>query len=317
MIGHTKTMEALLPVKADTTFNVLWQTFRNYRVHIAVLVGLGFLSALLEGVGINAAIPLLSFLLGDGGATQSDFISESIRSVFSFVGVSFQFRYLLAFILALFILRSVSVVVFGYLRTWITADFLYSESERMMHRALSSSWPFFLKQKLGHIHNSLIRDVQRTSNLLAIVSQIIQSGTGMLMYLLVAINISPTTTLFTALGGTVLLLVVRPLLKRSKRAGEAMAQTEKRFSQFLSEHIIGMKTLKAAAAEGYAAKRGASLLRYLRLLSIRLGLISSVSSGLFQPFILMFVIVVFALTYNTPGFSIISFALLTCSAVII
>ncbi|MES2203221.1 MAG: hypothetical protein V4474_02810, partial [Patescibacteria group bacterium] len=62
-------------MKAPNTFAVLWRTFRKYRWHIAVLVVLGFVSAILEGIGINAAIPLLGFLIGDGAA-PTDAISH-------------------------------------------------------------------------------------------------------------------------------------------------------------------------------------------------------------------------------------------------
>ncbi len=289
-------------------FKTLLEVFRPYRKHLLLLAALGFLSAILEGVGINAVVPLVTFFTGGGSGVPTDAVTGTIYKLFVFLHVPFSFRYLLGFIVILFFLRSVMMVAFGYIRGWVTADFMSKESSEMLRRLLSASWPFLLKQKLGVIQNTLVRDIQRTNDLLFTQVQLIQSATGLVMYLLVAFNISPPTTLFTLVGGGALILVVRPLLVRSQRVGAVMATTEKEVTQFLGEQIIGMKTLKSSGRESRAREAGQRFIDQLRTLSIRMALVRSISASLFQPFSIIFVIVLFALTYNTPGFSIISFA---------
>ncbi|MFA6279119.1 MAG: ABC transporter ATP-binding protein [Candidatus Paceibacterota bacterium] len=289
------------------TIRILFHTFKKYRWHIAALVAFGIISALLEGIGINAAIPLISFFMGaSNGAT--DFITQTIQSLFGFIHIPFSFRYLLGFILGLFILRAISVVVFGYIRGWISADFLGKESEDVLRRTLLSAWPFSLKQKLGTMHNTLVRDVQCTSSLLGAVAQIIQSFSGFLMYLLVAVNISPIMTFSALGGGMILMFVLQPFLRRARRIGEQVTGVEKQFAQFLSEHIIGMKSVKAAGVERSAIADGNSHIRLLRHLSIKQSLVHSVSTSFFQPFGIVLVSVLFLLTYHTASFNVISFA---------
>ena len=289
------------------TLSTLWRAFGRYRWHVIVLAVFGILSALLEGIGINAVIPLISFFTG-GANTPTDFISQTIQALFAFLHIPFSFRYLLGFILGLFVLRAVSVVVFGYIRGWIVADFLGKETEDMLGRMMRASWPFLLKQKLGTMHNNLVRDIQCTSNLLSVVAQVVQSWSGLLMYLLVAVNISPTMTLYAVGGGGALLVTVRPLLQRMRRLGDTVSITEKQFSQFLSEHIIGMKSVKAAGAEEPALADGALQVNRLRSLSIRQAFTRALSASFFQPASLVLVIVLFLLTHRSPDFNIISFA---------
>lgn len=286
---------------------IIWRTFKKYRLHMVALVVLGFLGAILEGIGINAAVPLLSFLL-DAQSTPLDSVTQVLRSVFEFVGVPFTFRFLLGFIVVLFLSRAVALAVFGYLRGWIIADFLYHETGAIMSKLFASSWPFLLQQKLGVVHSTMVRDLQRTSTLLGSVSQAIQSFTGFFIYLLLALNISPMMTLFTLIGGGVLLLVVRPFLSRTRRAGEEMSGTEKHLSQFITEHTLGMKSLKASGLQARALSAGDKLLALLRRLQIRLALVSSLSGSLFQPFTILFIIGLFAVTYQAPGFNLVSFA---------
>jgi ATP-binding cassette, subfamily C, bacterial len=286
---------------------VLWRTFKNYQVQIIVLVALGILGATLDGIGINAVIPLISFYTS-AGSGPTDFISRAIQTLFAFLHIPFTFRYLLVFILALFFSRAVVMTLSGYIRGWISADFLGKESESMLGRMLNASWPFLLKQKIGTLQATLVRDIQRTENLLQVFGQIIQSFSGFLIYLLIAFNISPSITLYTLVVGAILLLIVRPLLSRSQAIANLLVATEKNYTHFLSEHIMGAKAFKAAGVEKYALQSGGTLLQKMRRLSIQSTLIRSMSSSLFQPASLIFVIVLFSIVYRQPGFSMISFA---------
>lgn len=287
------------------TIITLWNTFGRYRWHVIALVLFGVISPLLEGIGINAVIPLMSFFMGGGVA--SNFITEMIQGFFVFLHIPFSFRYLLGFIFGLFILRAVSVVVFGYIRGWINADFLGKESEDIMQRTLQSSWSFSRKQEMGTMHNTLVRDVQQTGGLLGATVQVIQSFSGFLMYFLVAMNISAVMTLYAVGGGVILLFVLWPLIRHTENIGQQTSGVEKRFAQFLSEHIVGMKSIKAAGVENSAIKNGAAHIRLLRHLSIRQSLVGTVSTSFFQPFAIVLVVLLFFLTYHTPGFNIISF----------
>src|SRR3989344_7052304 len=132
------------------SIKTIWMTFATYRWHVTALAIFGILSPLLEGIGINAIVPLLSFFIGGGGT--SGFINESVQSFFGLLNIPFSFRYLLGFVIILFILRTISVIIFGYIRGWVNADFLSKESQSSMKATLFSSWSFFLKQKFGTIH---------------------------------------------------------------------------------------------------------------------------------------------------------------------
>jgi ABC-type multidrug transport system fused ATPase/permease subunit len=284
---------------------ILFEMYRKYRWHIVLLTVLGLATAALEGIGINAVIPLLSSFLG--GTEAIDGISKIIQAAFVSVGVPFTFRYILGFILALFMIRAVAMVGFSYIRGWISTDFLFEESKDLLRRTLHSSWPFLLKQKMGTLQNTLVRDIQRSATLLELIGQLVQSFGGFLMYVLVALNISPVITLYTLGGGAFLMFFARPLIRKSRSIGEQVARVEKAYAHFLSEHIIGMKSVKAAGVEAAALENGNTELGSQRALSLRLIVVRAISGSIFQPFSLIFVVILFLLTSNTPGFSIITF----------
>ncbi len=294
-------------MKSLEALKTLNRAFGHYRKHVIALALFGMVSAFLESVGINAAIPLISFYMG-GAESSLDFVTGMIRDTFLFFGIPFTFRYLLGFILGLFALRAVSIIIFGYIRGWIIADFLAKETDDVLRRTLLASWAYTLRQKIGSVHNTLVRDVQQTGSLLGAVAQVIQSITGFCMYLLIAVNVSATMTLYALGGGIVLVFFLRPFLRMARRIGTEAAGVEKNFAQFLAEHIIGMKAVKAAGAERAALTDGSRHIKQLRELSIRRILVHTLSTSFFQPASIVLVAALFLLNYNTPGFNIVSFA---------
>jgi ABC-type multidrug transport system fused ATPase/permease subunit len=297
-------------MKIFATSRILLQVFGAYRKHLVVLVVLGFLSALLEGVGVNIAIPLLSSLVGGVSNTPLDTITRITAHLFSTLSIPFTFRYILGFILVLLLLRSCMVVCFAYVKGWISATFTSSESQLLFRGTLNANWSFLAKQKIGYVQATLVRDIQRTVGALEVLAVAIQSLTGFLMYLLVAFNISPITTLYTVLGGGVLVLFVTPFVKRLKRMWGQLADSEKDISQFLAEHIIGIKVLKASGVNERAFLVAQKLLLHMRQVYIQQILVRTIPTSLFQPASIVFVTILFLITYNAGEFNIVSFAVL-------
>ena len=137
------------------TLRILNDTFRGYRRYVGVLVLLGILGAGLDGIGINAIVPLASFLLVGSNALPTDIISRSLAHLFSLVGISFTFRHLLIFIALLFILRAFALALFMYIRGYISASFLSREVGTLFRWTMQAQWPFMVRQKAGNVQNSI------------------------------------------------------------------------------------------------------------------------------------------------------------------
>mgnify|MGYP002133943541 CR=1 FL=1 len=279
---------------------------KRYKWQIACLTLLGFLGAFLEGVGVNSIIPLLSFIFGD--SNQVDFISKAVKFLFEALSIPFTFRYLLVFIGLMFIFRSFALFGFVYVRARIGADYLHKETYSLTKSLLNAKWSYLLTQKTGYIQNTLIRDVQRGGSAMDVIGQFIQSLTGLLMYLIIALNISPVVTLSVMGAGAVMLFVFKPLVKKTQRVSQQTVATEKDIAQHVNESIIGIKTIKVFTAEGSALKKVSDLLHKYNHLFIKNVLVRTLGTIFIQPFSFIFILVVFAFVYKLPGFSLAAFA---------
>ncbi len=293
--------------KREKTIQVLRKTFGMYRKHLFLLAVLGVLGAVLEGIGVNAIIPLLSFLLGDS-AVPTDPISGAIKQVFAFIDVPFSFRFLLVFIAVLFLLRAVAITAFTYIRARITASFRFREINHMFSGTLNAKWMFLAKQKTGYMQNTLFWDVKQSAGLLDAVAQFIQSSTGFIIYFFVALSISPIITLITLMAGVILLFGLRPLVRKTRVLGEQKSVLEKTFTNYLIEHLGGLKVVKASGVGQKIINAGRVTLEKLRAIYIKNAIVHSIGTAVIQPFSLIFILVLFVFAYKLPSFNIAAFA---------
>src|SRR3989344_1734899 len=96
------------------------ETYAAYLPQILALAVLGFLSGLFEGIGVNALIPLLAILTvsASGG---DDPISQAIERFFSLLGIDFSLKFILIFIILLFILKATVLLLFNYIKIKISS----------------------------------------------------------------------------------------------------------------------------------------------------------------------------------------------------
>ncbi|OHA78489.1 MAG: hypothetical protein A2V96_02565 [Candidatus Yonathbacteria bacterium RBG_16_43_6] len=282
--------------------------FGRYKAQVILLVALGFFGGILEGIGVGAVIPALSFLLGNGSQVENSAISQTIKVFFDFFSIPFSFRYLLAMVAALFIGRAFILGIFTYVRARIGAEFINAEMADILSATFSARWPFLLRQKIGYVQNTVVSDVRRSANLLDVFTQIIQSFSGLIIYLVFALSISPRITLVTLAAGVALVYILRPLVKKTQSVNEQASLVDKQLSHHITEHLGGLKVVKASGEEGRVFEKAKELLLSLRTLYVRNIVVHALGTIFIQPFSVVFVIIIFSFAYKTPGFNIAVFA---------
>ena len=277
------------------------RAFGRYKLQIVIVAVLGFISGMLEGVGINAIIPLFSFVVNNQSQGE-DAISEIIRKMFLFFDVNFSLKYILIFISLLFILKAIVLVLSNYIAAKIATDYEESMRNRLLGAAIKATWPHLLKQKLGYLENILMVDVERGSILLLLISNTIMTIAGLLVYILVAINISFYITLITLFIGGILFFTFKPFIYKTRETANQITDLNKQIAHQINESALGMKTIKTGVVGDKIIKIGREFFSRLKKLKIRVYLLKNVTSSFLQPISLIFICVVFAFSYKIPGF---------------
>lgn len=288
---------------------LLYRGYGQYKKKIVFLTALGFLSGLLEAVGINLIIPFFSFITG-GGGSGTDIVTRIVEQLFFFFNFTYSLRFLLVFIIVLFILRAVTLLWSNYIQIKIAAGYEKSVRGNLFSKTLQAHWPFLLKQKLGHLESLLMINIQFSVRLLKNVSSITLLLTSLFMYLLVAVTISFSITLFTLSLGGVLFFVLKPILLRIRQFAKESERINREIAHHVNENIVGMKTVKSLSIVDKAIDVSLSQFEKLKDLKIKISFLQVAPIFLMQPIALIFIISVFAFSYKTTDFNIASFAVI-------
>lgn len=283
--------------------------YGKYKPQIAVLVALGFLAGLLEGVGVNAIIPLFSFV-NRNDQTGTDAISRFIERLFHYFNFRYSVGSIIIFIVGLFIFKALVSLLISYISVRINANYEREKRNELFKITLSASWPYLLNQKIGHLEKVLTNDVGSSTALLRYLSNGILLITSLIMYALVALNISVNITLLTLLLGVILFFVSKPLADMTQNVSKEFLGTLKQVAHRVNENMIGIKTIKAQAVEQAITAESGGYFESLASARVKTSWYNSIAASLTQPVSLIFICAVFALNYKTPGFDFASFAVI-------
>jgi ABC-type multidrug transport system fused ATPase/permease subunit len=279
------------------------RAYAPYKLQIFALTGLGLVSGILEGIGINVLIPLLTFVL-ETPDEATDAISNTVRTLFHAAGIDFAPKFLLIFVVLLFLIRSVVLLFLYYTQIRIMTDYEADTRSRLLKAMLHTSWSNLTKQRMGDLESWLLIDIPASVTLLRNLSASIMLITSLFMYLFVAFNISPPIMLTTIGLGALVLIGFLPIVHYTRTLSAGRAATFSDMSHWVSEHMLGIKTIKASAVENNVQNAGQALFGRLRDFNRRVTMLSYVTSIAIPPLGILFIAGVFALAFRTDIISI-------------
>ncbi|HEY4516870.1 MAG TPA: ABC transporter ATP-binding protein [Candidatus Paceibacterota bacterium] len=285
------------------------KAFGAYTWQIVLIMVLAFVSSIVEGIGISAIIPIFSFVGGTPGAA-GDTISHIIAGMFSFFHITYTFRMLLIFIGVLFVLRIFFIFGIQYVTGYIIYNYERDLRLRLFGGTLESRWSYLSQQKVGNLEQLLTTNTSNASQFFGNISASALICTKVLIYIVIAINISWWIALFSLLAGFLMVFVLRPIFYRDRAIATDAERTNRSLAHFVSEHVIGMKAIKAMALEEPVKARGREFFDLTRTLNLRARVMGGYVQVLVQSAGIVFVAITFAIMYRSPGFTLASFAVI-------
>ncbi len=302
-------MHFFLNVKAVKAWKLFSRGFFAYRMHIVLIALLSLLGGVFEGLGINAVIPLFSFVGGQQDVPK-DAISESIARLFSYLHLPYSVTYLLGFIVLLFVAKALFLFVSRYINLRIMTRYEVDTRRELFRHFLRGSWAYVSKQKIGFVDQVMVNDVNRSSGILFHLGAFAVVLISITVYGILIINISPRIALIALLFGVAVLASFRPLFGSYRQFSGQIVKKYKTFGHFINEHLIAMKVVKASGAEEGVFRKGEGYIEVLRALRVRSETLRSISDIVTQPIGVIFIIGVFGFLYKLGTVDFPSFAVM-------
>lgn len=285
---------------------LLHRAFGGYKWYIALMAVLSVLSGALEGIGITAIIPLLSFI--GAGEKATDSISLAIAKFFEYFHLPYTAKFLLLFIVILFLAKAVFLFLSQQVTSRIMADFERKVRSELLKLTFAARWPFLSFQKVGHLDQMLTTEVGGSSSVLYYLSSAMLVAANLIIYSILVLNISFVIALAAFFSGLIIFFVFLPVLRKVKIVSTALVQENKKLAHYANEHLIGAKSIKSMNLEKPVLERGVAFLDVMRGLYLTSSFLRNVTAALLQFSGVFFVVLLFAFLYKTSAFHFASFA---------
>ena len=283
-------------------YSLFDKLFGKYKKQIILLIALGFLGGFLESIGIGILIPIFALVVKSNVTSGNDAISITITKWFTYFHFPLTLSVLLTVIISIFVFKSIVSLIFSYVNTTTTLGFETDTRSSLYKKALLTSWPYLLKQKIGYLENTLMNDLRNATKLLQGSTSIIGNAASLLAYAFIAVKMSRFITAMTLLVGVMLFFILRPLMTKTRRNTRRQTALSKIVTHHINEHIIGIKTIKAFGSEEKVAQRCIEFYNEIKNVTLRLVMNKNLAGAIMSPVSLIFIVTVFVLSYSRPTF---------------
>jgi len=208
--------------------------------------------SLAEGAGLVLLLPLLAVagMNFSGSSTAGWLVVGSQRLL---VGAGVPRAIWLPVVLGIFLAtgtlrsllrRSQSMLVYT-----TTTKVQLALSRRVYERVVKAQWGFLVRQRAGRLAHLLTGQLRNVTDAVSLLLSLINLGCLTLLYLAVALKLSPAMTLLVlALGGG-LMLLQRRSVERTRKSGQSLDESVTEVYAATEEHLLNLKSVKAYNAE--------------------------------------------------------------------
>jgi len=218
-----------------------------------------------EGFGISALLPVVNMVFHQkmqqsGGAGAPEWSSildeavrgEAVRGFLSTLGLNATVAVLLTLFLCSIILKCI-LLFLANKQIGFTVALIATELRLNLLKALfATRWEYFIRQPIGQLTNAVATEAHRASLGFHFGAKLAAMGIEGTIYLTLACLVSWKATVMSIGAGFFLLVVLRNLIKKNRRAGERQTTHQQSLIAQMTDILVSIKPLKAMAREDSA-----------------------------------------------------------------
>ena len=252
---------------------------------IPVLVGLGLLTFLFEGIGIYLLMPLLqTFAQGDPtfGAGASNRIIDAMNTLVAGMPPGARAPTLVGTILLCILLKGITALASQGVFAYAGAGIGHEMRRRCFGDILGADQRFHDSQPAGALLNTLATETWRLSQGLQALSILIMNACAVVIFLGLMLALSWQMTLAVGAGIFCSFGVVQIATARAKYYGDAAVVANQRLAARITEGLAGLRTIRLFAREPHEAAAFDRASNEVRRAFFRMDLLGAVPAPLLE-----------------------------------
>jgi len=226
-------------------FRAVLEVAKFRPVFSTVIVGLGFVAAVLEGVGLSFLIPIIE-IAQSGGADPEE--ASGALAVFAdayqFVGIPFELEFVVLGVIGVMAARFTASFGVAWLRGILRNKYERELKSRAFRNALDTHVSYFNREGTEKILNTVVTESKYAARSIHWIVRILAQGLLGLIYIAVAFLLAPVLTLLTGvvLGGFTYL--IRNVIEPGFTVGSRVAEANEKIQMAAQAGIKGIEDVK-------------------------------------------------------------------------
>jgi subfamily B ATP-binding cassette protein MsbA len=209
-----------------------------------LIVVLGVVSAVLEGVGLTFIIPIIEIVQAGDPAAEAEGIMLVFVRFYQMLGVPFTLGFVISGVALVMSLRYTTSFLLHWFRGSLRYNYFRDLQERLFNGAVETRVEFFDKRGSDDILNAIITEAKVSSEVLNRSVKLFDQLLLTLVYLGIALWISPMLTVIAivALGGITYLL--RWVVEPGYDIGGRVASANQRRQEIAQAGVMGIRDIR-------------------------------------------------------------------------
>lgn len=222
---------------------------RYGRWRLGLGLGLSFLAAATEGVGILLLVPLLG-LLGFTGANSANEFAGVVANVTERVGLPLSLPVVLGAYVTLVMARSIAVRAQTVTLQRIQLEFADRLRIRLYEAAGRAQWSYLMARRRSDMTHVLTSSISRVTYGTRLFLDLIVGSILATVYAVVALRLSGLLAAIALGVGVLLVLVLWPMVRQARRLGDRLTTANRMIMGDVTDFMDGLKLAKAYQREG-------------------------------------------------------------------
>lgn len=209
----------------------------------AAIILFGFLTALLEGIGVTFIVPLVEVAQSPDDPPD-DGIVGIFATMYATVGIPFTLGYIVAGLAAVLSVRYLSTFLSEWARVYLRVHYVRELQSRGFEQALDARVAYFDQEGSDDILNAIVTQAEKAGEGIEAFVTVFQAGLLITIYLAVALYLAPVLTVVSIVLVVLLTLGLRTVIESAYTIGDQVAKANEGIQRTVQAGTQGIREVK-------------------------------------------------------------------------
>ncbi len=209
-----------------------------------LIVGLGLVAAVLEGVSLSFILPIIEIVQVDDPTAEADGLMAVFVDAYQMLGIPFTLGFVIVGVAAVMTVRYTTSFLVGWFREALRTYYIRDLQLRAFENALEAEVEYFDEEGSDDILNAIVTQTYYAGRVIQRVVKFLEKLFFSLAYLIIALVIAPMLTLFAIaiLGG--LTVLIRHVVEPGYEVGDLVADANERRQEAAQAGTQGIRDVR-------------------------------------------------------------------------